>query len=122
MSAQGPDIDVKKLMTPSRFTHAHGQRAAPGPERRVLEFQCVLLHGPRGRVVGLWPFRTGEGYFLPVHVGQLAWVRSAAAAPLASCTTLPWSSAVNLPDWRRIRPSTMTVSTLLGCASETSAS
>src|SRR5262249_26114003 len=25
--------------------------------------QCILLHGPRGRVVGLWPFRTGEGYF-----------------------------------------------------------
>src|SRR5260370_8637574 len=82
----------------------------------------VESDGPRGRVVGLSPFRRGEGYFLPVHVGQPAWVRSAAAARLASCTTLPWSSAVNLPDWRRIRPSTMTVSTLLGCASETSAS
>ena len=87
-----------------------------------ISMRFVKSDGPRGRVVGLSPSRTGEGYFLRAHEGQLACVRSAAAAPLASCTTLPWSSAVNLPDWRRIRPSTMTVSTLLGCASETSAS
>jgi hypothetical protein len=34
---------------------------------------CQGIHlgdGPRGRVVGLWPSRTGEGYFLLVHVGQ----------------------------------------------------
>src|SRR6266511_2432807 len=47
------------------------------------------------------------------HVGHFAWARSAAAASLASCTTLPWSSAVNLPDWRKMRPPTMTVSTLV---------
>jgi hypothetical protein len=40
-----------------------------------ISMRFVESDGPRGRVVGLSPFRTGEGYFLPVHVGQLAWVQ-----------------------------------------------
>src|SRR5919198_620192 len=38
----------------------------------------------------------------PSHVGHFAFVRSAAAASCASRTTLAWSSAVNLPDWRNV--------------------
>ena len=56
------------------------------------------------------------------HAGHFALARNAAAASWASRTILAWSRPVNLPDWRRMRPSTITVSTLVGCASETSAS
>jgi hypothetical protein len=63
-----------------------------------------------------------HGAFSTAHIGHAALLRSAVAASWASRTILAWSSAVNLPDCRRIRPSTITVSTLAGCASETIAS
>ena len=57
-----------------------------------------------------------------IGYGHFALARTAAAASRASPTALPWSSAVNLPCRRRIRPSTMTVSTFAGSASDISVS
>jgi hypothetical protein len=56
------------------------------------------------------------------QVGHLALSRSPIAASRASATTFAWSNAVNLPPRRRTRPSTITVSTFVGIASETIAS
>jgi len=52
---------------------------------------------------------------------QFALARSPAADSAASFSTSTGSSAVNAPPRRRMRPSTTTVSMLLGCANETSA-
>jgi hypothetical protein len=57
-----------------------------------------------------------------VQVGHLALSRSPMAASRASATILAWSTAVNLPARRRMRPSTITVSTFVGRPSETIAS
>src|SRR5262249_16747590 len=57
-----------------------------------------------------------------IQAGHLALSRSAVAASRASATILPWSKAVNLPARRRMRPSTITVSTFAGRPSETIAS
>src|SRR5688572_21013047 len=77
--------------------------------------QGGAVQGRRGR-------REGVILLQPVYAGHFAFARNPAAASCASRTILAWSSVVNLPPWRRMRPSTMTVSTLAGCASETSAS
>ena len=56
------------------------------------------------------------------QVGHLALSRSPMAASRASVTILAWSKVVNLPARRMMRPSTITVSTLVGRPNETIAS
>jgi len=100
-----------------RYEHLREQRSEPGILGKfdsVNEVPDSL--GASASASGM------AGGSSPYAGGHFAFSRSAAAASWASRTTLAWSSAAKLPDRRRMRPSTITVSILDGWASDTSAS
>jgi hypothetical protein len=76
----------------------------------------------RTDVDGVYEWLPPSAVVAHIQVGHFALSRSAMAAMRASATIPAWSKAVNLPERRRMRPSTITVSTFVGRPSETIAS
>jgi hypothetical protein len=76
----------------------------------------------RTDVDGVYEWSLPSAVAAHIQLGHFALSRSAMAAMRASATIPAWSKAVNLPARRRMRPSTITVSTFVGRPSETIAS
>jgi hypothetical protein len=91
------------------------QNFATHPSSRQARF-C------RADVDGVYEWSLPTAVAAHIQVGHFALSRSAMAAMRASATIPAWSKAVNLPARRRMRPSTITVSTFVGRPSETIAS
>jgi hypothetical protein len=102
----GPTSDVEFRHAPLSG-HAHSSRQA---------------RFSRTDVDGVYEWSLPSAVAAHIQVGHFALSRSAMAAMRASATILAWSKAVNLPARRRMRPSTITVSTFAGMPSDTIAS
>jgi hypothetical protein len=121
LSSAGGALPPVKPGTPPHWRCPQVHRCGPSSLVQRNAARSLPIYAPAGpRHVGADAQSTRDSF--RVQVGHLALSRSPMAASRASATILAWSKAVNLPARRRMRPSTITVSTFVGSPNETIAS